>query len=139
MNLIQNLILILFLLSFLFKMIRSTITLIKWMPIVLTISILLSFIFILCDVVIIKLLYPLTSSLIMTVLLFMLSIVFKFCKWHRLLIMNLFFVALITWINSAFYRFPNLTIVHIILTTSTIASIVSLLLYKKYGCFKCSR
>ena len=115
---------------------KVSIQLVKFIPIISTLAIIISFVLILFGISIINLIsIPLATPMLMCVLLYSLSMAFKFCKWHRVLIANLLLIALISWINITFYRFPNLLIIRTVLLISTMSILVALILYYKYGCF----
>jgi len=118
---------------------RVSIRLIKLFPIISTLAIIIAFVLMLSGVSIINLIsIPTASPMFVCVLLYFLSKAFKFCKWHRILIINLFLVALISWINLEFYRLSNILIIRIVLLISTTSILVATILYFKYGCFKSS-
>jgi len=116
---------------------RVGIQFVKFAPIISTLAIIFSLVItLLGSSLIYSLSMTVSTSILMCLLLYCLSKAFKFCAWHRVLIINLFFVALISWINLEFYRLPNILIIRIVLLISTTSALVATILYFKYGCFK---
>ena len=111
---------------------------IKWFPIISTLAIIVSFIFALFNIsIIINILsYPFSSPIATCLLLFIFSKLFKFCIWHRILISNLLLIAIFSWINSLYKICSDLTILWIILLIASISSLLSLIIYSQYGCFR---
>lgn len=115
---------------------RVSIQFVKFAPIISTLAIIFSLAFtLLGSSLIYSLSMTVSTSILMCLLLYCLSKSFRFCMWHRVLICNLFAVALISWINIAFYRLPNLLIIRSVLLISTMSILVASILYYKYGCF----
>lgn len=113
------------------------IQLLKWLPVISTLAIIISFILILNGISVISLLsHPLSCAMLPCVLIFVFSKIFRFCRWHRILIVNLFVVALISWINANFYRLPNLEFIRTILLITSLSGVISTILYLNHGCFK---
>lgn len=109
---------------------------IKWFPIITTLAIIISFIFALFNIFItIKILsYPVSAPIFFCVLLFSLSKLFKFCMWHRILIINLLSVAIFSWINSLHRLASDLNTIWIILLSSSLSALLSIIfffIYKK--------
>lgn len=116
---------------------RVGIQLLKWLPVVSTLAIIVSFAFLLNGIEIVKLIsHPLACPMLPCTVLFVFSKMFKFCLWHRILIGNLFLVATITYINVNFRPFTDSTFIWITLLISSVSCIVSLILYIHCGTFK---
>lgn len=89
---------------------RSVMFLLKYYPIVFHIFIVID---ILEQFELLKItswIYPiLGSSVIINVILFLLSILFKFSNWHRILIINMFVTIILEWIDVNFSGVFNTT------------------------------
>jgi len=111
---------------------------IKWFPIISTIAIIVSFIFALFNIpVIINILsYPVSSPISTCILLLLFSKVFKFCMWHRILIINLLIIAIFSWINSLHRITTDMETIWIILLIASISALSSLIIYSQYGWFR---
>lgn len=109
------------------------IKILKWFPIISTLAIIISFIFALFDITImIKILsYPFSTPIFTCILLIPLSKLFRFCKWHRILIYNLLLVAIFSYVNSLCRIASSLTTLWIILLITSIASLLSFICYRK--------
>ena len=116
---------------------RNTITVIKYWPVVTTLVIMLAFVFELLEMSIFNVLSPLFGcSLFMAICFYFISKLLRFCLWHRILIINLIVISVITFVNINIYRFQNIIVIQTCLLVSCISIITSLILYLKYGCFK---
>ena len=104
---------------------------VKLLPIISTIAIIISFIFLLFKITIILniLSYPLSGSIAFCLLLLFLSKLFKFCKWHRVLILNLLFISIFSWINSLHRLASDFTTIWIILLASSLSALLSIILF----------
>lgn len=111
------------------------IALVKWFPIISTLVIIISFSAALIDVPIIVniLSYPFGAPINTCILLLVLSKVFKFCIWHRVLIVNLLIIAIFAWINCIYRISSDLTNIWIILLIASISALLSLIIYLQYG------
>lgn len=63
---------------------------------------------------------------------------FKFCAWHRVLILNLIGVAILSFF---LVKYPEMmsswTAMYLMSGAWIVSAITSTILYFKYGCFKC--
>ena len=111
------------------------IALVKWFPIISTLVIIISFSAALINVPIIVniLSYPFGAPINTCILLLVLSKVFKFCIWHRVLIVNLLIIAIFAWINCIYRISSDLTNIWIILLIASISALLSLIIYSQYG------
>lgn len=111
------------------------IALVKWFPIISTLVIIISFSAALINVPIIVniLSYPFGAPINTCILLLVLSKVFKFCIWHRVLIVNLLIIAIFAWINCIYRISSDLTNIWIILLIASISALLSLIIYLQYG------
>ncbi len=64
------------------------------------------------------------------------SYAFHFCKWHRLLILNMIVYNVTEWINVNLIHFNSLIYIWIMLIFMSSISLFSAYLYLHYGCFK---
>lgn len=116
---------------------RSTVRWIKLTPILLTAYVALVMLLSIFDIEIVIADRVFSHSILLDVVLFNLSKRFKFCAWHRILIANLMVQAAIQIIDA----WTDFTIEYaIIIMVSSIvlivSSILSTILYFKYGCCK---
>ena len=118
---------------------RGLINSIKWTPVIITLAMIIAFIFALCSNSIIEHISPKFGySMICLWPLWIGSRVMKFCLWHRILIVNLFVIMLLVNINNDIMLIPFLWNIRFILLISTVSLLVSTFLYFKYGCFTSS-
>lgn len=116
---------------------KISVRLLKITPIVLTLYVAIVMLLSLLNIEIVILDRVFGHSIFMDVLLFHFSKRFKFCAWHRILIINLLLQAIIQIIDV----WSDFTIEYIIIimVSSVIllgSSILSTILYFKYGCCK---
>lgn len=69
-------------------------------------------------------------------MLLVLSRAFHFCFWHRVIISNLIVINLIEWIDKNLFSFDPLQYVWMLIILLLISSLLSALLYLRYGCFR---
>jgi len=112
---------------------KFCINLVRCIPILSTFCIIISLIFALFEINIVKIFYPFSSSIITGILLYSLSKIFKFCLWHRVLIINLLLVASFTWINTLFKLTSNLMTIRMMLLITSLSSILALIIFIKNG------
>lgn len=120
---------------------RRSISNIKMWPIITNFVIFVAFLFALFD----NKIYDITSPLFGVCLLvsyywYGFSIDFKFCSWHKVLILNLALISIIVLLNNIAIRFDNgmgkLTLIRLVLSLTTLFSLISRILYRKHGTFK---
>ena len=117
---------------------RCIISLIKIYPIVVTLSITIGLLCAITGVSISNFTYPIFGhSLLMDMMILIMSIRFKFCKWHQILILNLIAIISIEWLSVNVGFIPD---THDYIATLTalmsITILISTILYYKHGCFK---
>jgi len=75
-------------------------------------------------------------SLIYNVSWLCLSIKYRFCIWHRVLIYNLILINILEWINNRFQVFTNKEVIYTMTVLLCVTIFISLILKFKYGCIK---
>jgi hypothetical protein len=109
---------------------RAILKIVKYWPVVTNLSVATAFGFALINIHISSYLSPLLGTSIITALCFlMLSMYFKFCWWHRILIINLIAVSLIVFIDKNIYSFESITYIRIVLFSTISAMLISGFLY----------
>ena len=115
---------------------RLAILSVKYLPAIMTLLLIVQCLLSLADVEYSNLISTIYGhSILYNLLLLSLSYAFRFCLWHRILIVNLIFINIIEWIDVNIYEFEALDYVLSILLLSLLTSLVSTILYFKYGCF----
>lgn len=69
-------------------------------------------------------------------MLLVLSRAFHFCFWHRVIISNLIVINLIEWVDRNLFSFDPLQYVWMLIILLLTSSLLSALLYLRYGCFR---
>lgn len=117
---------------------KYTVVIIKISPILLNIYMALTIIFVLFDVDNTPFDTVFGHSLWMDAILYNLSKRFEFCAWHRVLILNLIGVAILSFF---LVKYPEMmsswTAMYLMSGAWIVSAITSTILYFKYGCFKC--
>lgn len=81
--------------------------------------------------------YPIFGhALFIDICFLIMSMVMKFCFWHRLLILNLITTIVIEWINVNVYTINSALYIRMIFGLSCSVLLISTILYSKYGWFK---
>lgn len=75
-------------------------------------------------------------SILYNAMLLALSKAFRFCFWHRVIILNLILINLIEWVDRNLFSFDSLQYVWMLIILLLASSLVATLLYIRYGCFK---
>ncbi len=116
---------------------KYTVVIIKISPILLNIYMALTIIFALLDVDNTPFDSVFGHSLWMDAILYNLSKRFKFCAWHRVLILNLMGVAILSFFLM---KYPEMmssrTAMYLMSGAWIVSAITSTILYFKYGCCK---
>lgn len=111
---------------------KRSVKIVKYVPIVMNIAIMIGCILSLCYVQSSSFMHPLFGfSVLVSIALWFLSVDFKFCAWHRILIVNIFVVSLIVFIDKNIYSFRNLTYIRILMISTVMSSFISALLFLK--------
>ena len=116
---------------------KSTVRLIKLAPILLNMYVAIVLTLSLMDVEVVSFDYVLGHSVYVDIMLWHLSKRFRFCSWHRVLIINLLIqcgVQLIDVLTNCTIEFW--TILTIASVSAVTSAIVSTILYFKRGCCK---
>lgn len=116
----------------------KTSELVKWWPIITNLVVLAAFLCALFNAKIYDITSPLFgASLTTAVFWYYFSIEYKFCFWHRLLIINLIIVSLIVLINNILIRFgfriENYFYIRLIIIICLISIFLSAFLYLRFG------
>ena len=111
------------------------IKLLKYYPVIVNLWILIDMIGYFLNVKVSEYSYTLLGhSLYLDIILLILSLKFKFCLWHQILILSSSFYLIVETLNiwgleNNYYFYVNLCVIAISICVATI-------LYKRYGCFK---
>lgn len=116
---------------------KASVRLLKITPIVLTLYVAIVMVLSLLNVEVVILDRVFSHSVFMDVFLFHFSKRFKFCAWHRILIVNLLLQAIIQMIDVwSDFTIEYTIMIMISSVVLLVSSILSTILYFKYGCFK---
>jgi len=114
-----------------------SIEIIKVVPIIITIWLLIVTTLLLNHVKGADLEYSIVGhSLIYNLAWLCLSIKYKFCVWHRVLIYNLMLINILEWINNRFNVFSNKQVIYTMIVLLCFTILTSIILRFKYGCIK---
>ena len=109
---------------------KRSIAIIKYLPVIMNISIVIGCILSLLYIPNASFMHPLFGfSILISIALWFLSLDFKFCNWHRVLIVNIFITSLIVFIDKNIHSFESITYIRILLISTALASFISALLY----------
>ena len=110
---------------------------VKFIPIIVTVALLLQCVMALFDVDIsLKVATIYGHSILYNSMLLVLSKAFRFCYWHRIIILNLIVINVIEWTDRNLFSFDSLQYVWTLIILLLTSSLISALLYSRYGCFK---
>lgn len=110
---------------------------VKFIPIIVTVALLFQCIMALFDIDIsLKVATIYGHSILYNSMLLVLSKAFRFCYWHRIIISNLIVINAIEWTDRNLFSFDSLQYVWMLIILISTSSLISALLYSRYGCFK---
>jgi hypothetical protein len=111
----------------------------RWYPIITTVMLTMGLLFLVYDIRLYRFITPLFGcSALMSIKEFPFSLKYKFCLWHRLLLLNLTVISLVAFIK-AFDTFCDINSVRTLLLINTASIILAYLSYllfpkpKNYG------
>jgi hypothetical protein len=116
---------------------REVILWIKYIPVILNLTLILGCLFALLYIDINHVNKLLSGSgLLVDFAWYRMSLKHKFCEWHRVLIYNMAAGAIFAFIDREFLGLIPVTYIRVLLLMSSFSIVTALILYFKYGCFK---
>lgn len=109
---------------------------VKYVPIIATILLMVQCVLALFNINVNDYAYTIFGhSILYNSVLLALSYAFRFCSWHRVIIMNLIAINVFEWIDVNIYSFNALTYVLSIVLALMTSSLVAAYLYQRHGVF----
>ena len=110
---------------------------VKFIPIIVTVALVFQCVMALYDIDISESVATVYGhSLLYNSMLLVLSKAFRFCYWHRIIIIGLMTINLIEWVDRNLFSLDPLQYVWMLIILLLSSSLISALLYSRYGCFK---
>ena len=117
---------------------KRIVRLIKIYPIVVTLVISIGLMLCIAGINISNITYPIFGhSIFANLIMMIISIKLRFCRWHQILIGNLLLIISIEWLSVNVGFIPDaMAYITIISATTSTSILMSSILYYKHGCFK---